>query len=82
MGEGSSSTTLYTPGAAVSAATVAAAASSMCTKDHTASPVPFLSEEAARAIAGDGMKLRGASNAKAKREPIFAPRPLEWMANA
>jgi 2-alkyl-3-oxoalkanoate reductase len=51
-----------------------------------APPVPFVSEEAARATAGEdavyyGMKLRGASNAKAKRELSFAPRPLEWMTN-
>jgi hypothetical protein len=52
-----------------------------------APPVPFVSEEAARATAGEdavyyGMKLRGASNAKAKRELSFAPRPLEWMTNS
>jgi nucleoside-diphosphate-sugar epimerase len=29
-----------------------------------------------------GMRMRGASNAKAKRELNFQPRPLEWMTDA
>lgn len=49
-----------------------------------APPAPRLSTEEALATAGAdavyyGTKLRGASNAKAKRELQFQPRPLEWI---
>jgi nucleoside-diphosphate-sugar epimerase len=49
-----------------------------------APPPPQITEEQARAAAGEdaiyyGTKLRGASNAKAKKILGFAPRPLEWL---
>jgi nucleoside-diphosphate-sugar epimerase len=45
---------------------------------------PQVTEEQAAQVAGaDALyyatKLRGASNAKAKRELGFRPRPLEWL---
>jgi nucleoside-diphosphate-sugar epimerase len=45
---------------------------------------PMVSEPEARAAAGEdavyyGTRLRGASNAKAKKAFSFAPRPLEWL---
>jgi hypothetical protein len=40
--DGSSSTTWYTPGRAVNAATVAVAASSICTHDQTHDPAPMM----------------------------------------
>jgi 2-alkyl-3-oxoalkanoate reductase len=48
-----------------------------------APPPPVVSVEAALSVAGEdavyyGTQLRGASNAKAKRELDFHPRPLEW----
>lgn len=50
-----------------------------------APPPPHLSAETALAAAGPdavyyGTQLRGASNAKAKHELQFQPRPLEWLA--
>lgn len=44
-------------------------------------------EEALQASGGAdtvyyGTRMRGASNAKAKRELGFRPRPLEWLADA
>ena len=47
-------------------------------------PPPVVSEQEARAAAGEdavyyGTRLRGASNAKAKRAFGFAPRRLEWL---
>jgi nucleoside-diphosphate-sugar epimerase len=52
-----------------------------------APPPPQVSAEEALAAAGAdavfyGTQLRGASNAKAKRELQFQPRPLEWIAAA
>jgi nucleoside-diphosphate-sugar epimerase len=49
-----------------------------------APPPRRVTEQEARQIAGedavyDGTKLRGASNAKAKRTFGFRPRPLEWL---
>ena len=49
-----------------------------------APPPPVVSEQEARAAAGEdavyyGTRLRGASNAKAKRAFGFAPRRLEWL---
>jgi nucleoside-diphosphate-sugar epimerase len=49
-----------------------------------ASPPPTVSEQEARATAGEdavyyGTRLRGASNAKAKEAFGFAPRRLEWL---
>ena len=49
-----------------------------------APPPPVVSEQDARAAAGEdavyyGTRLRGASNAKAKRAFGFAPRRLEWL---
>jgi nucleoside-diphosphate-sugar epimerase len=49
-----------------------------------APPPPTVSEREARAAAGEdavyyGTRLRGASNAKAKRAFGFAPRRLEWL---
>src|SRR5262245_60260262 len=49
-----------------------------------APPPPTVSEQEARAAAGEdgvyyGTRLRGASNAKAKRAFGFAPRRLEWL---
>jgi 2-alkyl-3-oxoalkanoate reductase len=51
-----------------------------------ASAPPRVSEQDAVRLHGPdasyyALKLRGASNAKAKREFRFAPRPLEWLAN-
>ena len=50
-----------------------------------APPPPQIREEQARAAAGedaiyDGTKLRGASNARAKKVLGFSPRRLEWLA--
>jgi nucleoside-diphosphate-sugar epimerase len=50
-----------------------------------APPPPQITQEQARAAAGEdaiyyGMKLRGASNAKAKKALRFTPRRLEWLA--
>lgn len=50
-----------------------------------APPPPQISEEQARAAAGEdaiyyGTKLRGASNARAKKVLGFGPRRLEWLA--
>jgi len=50
-----------------------------------APPPPQITEEQARAAAGEdaiyyGTKLRGASNAKAKKALRFTPRRLEWLA--
>lgn len=52
-----------------------------------APPPPRISTEVALATAGAdavyyGTELRGASNAKAKRELQFQPRPLEWLGAA
>jgi nucleoside-diphosphate-sugar epimerase len=52
-----------------------------------APPPPRLSVEEALNVGGAdtvyyGTKLRGASNAKAKRELGFQPRPLEWIVDA
>lgn len=52
-----------------------------------APPPPYVSvEDALQAAGADavyyGTQLRGVSNAKAKRELNFQPRPLEWMAAA
>jgi len=49
-----------------------------------APPPPVVNEQEARAAAGEdavyyGTRLRGASNAKAKRAFGFAPRRLEWL---
>jgi nucleoside-diphosphate-sugar epimerase len=49
-----------------------------------APPPPTVSEQEARAAAGEdavyyGTRLRGASNAKAKKAFGFAPRRLEWL---
>jgi hypothetical protein len=49
-----------------------------------APPPPVVSEQEARAAAGEdavyyGTWLRGASNAKAKRAFGYAPRRLEWL---
>ncbi len=49
-----------------------------------APPPPMVSEQEARAAAGEdavyyGTRLRGASNAKAKKAFGFAPRRLEWL---
>jgi nucleoside-diphosphate-sugar epimerase len=49
-----------------------------------APPPPTVSEQLARATAGEdavyyGTRLRGATNAKAKRAFGFAPRRLEWL---
>ena len=49
-----------------------------------APPPPAVSEQEARAAAGEdavyyGTRLRGASNAKAKKAFAFAPRRLEWL---
>jgi len=49
-----------------------------------APPPPMLSEQEARATVGEdavyyGTRLRGASNAKAKKAFGFAPRRLEWL---
>jgi nucleoside-diphosphate-sugar epimerase len=49
-----------------------------------APPPPLVREEEARAAAGEdavyyGTRLRGASNAKAKKAFGFAPRRLEWL---
>jgi 2-alkyl-3-oxoalkanoate reductase len=51
-----------------------------------APPPPHVSVEDALQIGGAdavyyGTQMRGASNAKAKRELAFQPRPLEWMVN-
>ncbi|MGJ3245174.1 MAG: hypothetical protein ACFE0I_03765 [Elainellaceae cyanobacterium] len=51
-----------------------------------APPPPYVSVEQALNLAGEdavyyGTHLRGASNAKAKRELSFQPRSLEWIAN-
>jgi 2-alkyl-3-oxoalkanoate reductase len=51
-----------------------------------APPPPQISVEDALQIGGAdavyyGTQMRGASNAKAKRELAFQPRPLEWMVN-
>jgi nucleoside-diphosphate-sugar epimerase len=51
-----------------------------------APPPPQISvEDALKAVGADavyyGTQMRGVSNAKAKRELNFQPRPLEWMAN-
>jgi nucleoside-diphosphate-sugar epimerase len=51
------------------------------------SPPPHVSVEQALRISGAdavyyGTQLRGVSNAKAKRDLNFQPRPLEWMVNA
>jgi nucleoside-diphosphate-sugar epimerase len=51
-----------------------------------AQPPPQLSEEQAMAAAGPdavfyATRLRGASNAKAKRDLHFAPQPLEWLSS-
>jgi nucleoside-diphosphate-sugar epimerase len=51
-----------------------------------APPPPLLSEQEARTALGEdavyyGTKLRGASNANAKRTLGFAPRRLEWLAS-
>lgn len=51
-----------------------------------APPPPQVSVEDALRISGAdavyyGTQMRGASNAKAKRELNFQPRPLEWMVN-
>jgi nucleoside-diphosphate-sugar epimerase len=50
-----------------------------------APPPPQITEERARAAAGEdaiyyGTKLRGASNAKARKALGFTPRQLEWLA--
>jgi nucleoside-diphosphate-sugar epimerase len=50
-----------------------------------APPPPQITEEQARAATGEdaiyyGTKLRGASNAKAKKTLRFTPRRLEWLA--
>ena len=50
-----------------------------------APPPSQITEEQARAAAGEdaiyyGTKLRGASNAKAKKALGFIPRRLEWLA--
>jgi nucleoside-diphosphate-sugar epimerase len=50
-----------------------------------APPPPQITEEQARAAAGEdaiyyGTKLRGASNGKAKKAFGFTPRRLEWLA--
>ena len=47
---------------------------------------PQLSEEEANTVAGSdaifyATRLRGASNAKARRDLQFAPRPLEWLSS-
>ncbi len=47
---------------------------------------PHLSEEQALDAVGPdtvfyAMRLRGASNAKAKRDLRFQPRPLEWLSS-
>ncbi|MEH2051445.1 NAD-dependent epimerase/dehydratase family protein [Nostoc sp.] len=52
-----------------------------------APPLPQVSVEDALRISGAdavyyGTQMRGASNAKAKRELNFQPRPLEWMVNS
>ena len=52
-----------------------------------APPPPQVSVEDALRISGAdavyyGTQMRGASNAKAKRELNFQPRPLEWMVNS
>jgi 2-alkyl-3-oxoalkanoate reductase len=52
-----------------------------------APPPPHVSIEDALAAGGDdavyyGTQMRGASNAKAKRELNFQPRPLEWVTDA
>ena len=49
-----------------------------------APPPPRITEEQARALAGEdavyyGTRLRGASNRKAKEAFGFAPRRLEWL---
>ncbi|WP_375512242.1 NAD-dependent epimerase/dehydratase family protein [uncultured Nostoc sp.] len=51
-----------------------------------APPPPQISVEDALLLSGAdavyyGIQMRGASNAKAKRELNFQPRPLEWMVN-
>ena len=51
-----------------------------------APPPPQLSEEQAMSVAGAdavfyATRLRGASNAKARRDLQFAPRPLEWLSS-
>jgi hypothetical protein len=50
-----------------------------------APPPPQLTQEQARAAAGEdaiyyGTKVRGASNARARKALRFAPRRLEWLA--
>ncbi|MEH1921433.1 hypothetical protein [Nostoc sp.] len=52
-----------------------------------APPPPQVSVEDALRISGAdavyyGTQMRGASNALAKRELNFQPRPLEWMVNS
>jgi len=47
---------------------------------------PMVSEPEVLAAAGEdavyyGTRLRGASNAKAKKVLGFAPRPLEWLSH-
>lgn len=51
-----------------------------------APPPPQVSVKDALLVSGAdavyyGIQMRGASNAKAKRELNFQPRPLEWMVN-
>jgi nucleoside-diphosphate-sugar epimerase len=53
-------------------------------KSVGAPPPPTITEQQAREVAGEdavyyGTKLRGASNAKAKRMLGFRPRRLEWL---
>jgi nucleoside-diphosphate-sugar epimerase len=53
-------------------------------KSVGAPPPPYITEEAARQIAGEdavyyATKISGASNAKAKRQLGFQPRRLEWL---
>ncbi len=52
-----------------------------------APPPPQITVEDALQIGGAdavyyGTQMRGASNAKAKRELEFQPRPLEWMVDS
>ena len=52
-----------------------------------ASPPPNITEDTARQAAVEdavyyGTRLRGATNAKAKRVLGFQPRPLEWLGSA
>jgi nucleoside-diphosphate-sugar epimerase len=53
-------------------------------KSVGAPPPPYITEEAARQIAGEdavyyATKISGASNAKAKRQLGFQPRRLQWL---